>query len=583
MLRGRRRRRARPGDDGALSGDERPMNTARASGTRRPTTRSPTPQFDWGMEVLERLELNGDETVLDAGCGSRPGHRAAGRAPAARAGDRRRRLRGDDRRGPRRLGDRGHYRSPISRSWSSTSRSTWSSPPRPSIGSPTTTASSRACARRCARAAASSPSAAARATSPSTRGDRRCRRRPEFAALRADAGDAWNFAGAGGDRGRLRNAGFERSRCWLEPEAGQPPSPLRVHLHRHPRPATWSSCRRRSASLRRAILAESSSRSSSTTSASTSRRAPALSRIECRAVTERPAHSPAARRRHRARDRRRRARLLEALGEFEFERGADGRLLDRRQRHRAHRRGDRRLPRLRRGPARRRRRARNGTPTPTRRAPSRACSACAREWASTPTCAPCDPARPWSAPARWGGAHRRHRPAGRARADRRHLLRRQRPRRRPAHDTCEYSAAEIERIARVGFEAARAAPRARTQAPRHLGRQGQRARDLAPVARGGRPRRPRVPRRRARPPPGRQRGDAARPAPGRLRRDRHREPVRRHPQRRGGDADRLAGHAALGLARRTARRASSSRSTAPPPTSPARASPTRSPPSSRRR
>ncbi len=28
------------------------------------------PQFSWGMEVLERLELRGDETVLDAGCGS---------------------------------------------------------------------------------------------------------------------------------------------------------------------------------------------------------------------------------------------------------------------------------------------------------------------------------------------------------------------------------------------------------------------------------------------------------------------------------------------------------------------------------
>jgi trans-aconitate 2-methyltransferase len=28
------------------------------------------PQFEWGMEVLERLELRGDETTLDAGCGS---------------------------------------------------------------------------------------------------------------------------------------------------------------------------------------------------------------------------------------------------------------------------------------------------------------------------------------------------------------------------------------------------------------------------------------------------------------------------------------------------------------------------------
>ncbi len=28
------------------------------------------PQFSWGMEVLERLALNGDEAALDAGCGS---------------------------------------------------------------------------------------------------------------------------------------------------------------------------------------------------------------------------------------------------------------------------------------------------------------------------------------------------------------------------------------------------------------------------------------------------------------------------------------------------------------------------------
>src|SRR3954449_11084527 len=28
------------------------------------------PQFNWGMEVLERLELRGDEATIDAGCGS---------------------------------------------------------------------------------------------------------------------------------------------------------------------------------------------------------------------------------------------------------------------------------------------------------------------------------------------------------------------------------------------------------------------------------------------------------------------------------------------------------------------------------
>ncbi len=29
-----------------------------------------SPQLDWGLEVLERLALDGDETVLDAGCGT---------------------------------------------------------------------------------------------------------------------------------------------------------------------------------------------------------------------------------------------------------------------------------------------------------------------------------------------------------------------------------------------------------------------------------------------------------------------------------------------------------------------------------
>src|SRR3954447_10467856 len=29
-----------------------------------------SPQLDWGMEVLERLGLDGDETILDAGCGT---------------------------------------------------------------------------------------------------------------------------------------------------------------------------------------------------------------------------------------------------------------------------------------------------------------------------------------------------------------------------------------------------------------------------------------------------------------------------------------------------------------------------------
>ena len=151
-----------------------------------------------------------------------------------------------------------------------------------------------------------------------------------------------------------------------------------------------------------------------------------------------------------------------------------------------------------------------------------------------------------------------------------------------AHDTCEYSAAEIERIARVAFGAARRRAESSVAAPSHLGRQGQRDGDLTALARGRQPRRPGLPRRHARAPAGRQRRDADGLAPDRLRRDRHREPLRRHPHRPAAPRS-----GSLGMLRSAtspaASRASSSRSTAPPPTSPARASPTRLRPSSRRR
>ena len=43
------------------------------------------PQFEWGMEVLERLELRGEEAVVDAGCGSgRVSEQLAKRIPDGR-------------------------------------------------------------------------------------------------------------------------------------------------------------------------------------------------------------------------------------------------------------------------------------------------------------------------------------------------------------------------------------------------------------------------------------------------------------------------------------------------------------------
>ena len=100
-----------------------------------------------------------------------------------------------------------------------------------------------------------------------------------------------------------------------------------------------------------------------------------------------------------------------------------------------------------------------------------------------------------------------------------------------AHDTCVYSVAEIERIARVGFRMARrkvtSVDKANVLETSRLWRKTVRA------LRGGGAAAARAHARG-------QRRDAARVAPGGVRRDPHREHVRRHPQRRGGDAHGLA-------------------------------------------
>jgi trans-aconitate 2-methyltransferase len=47
-----------------------PMNTGAREWDADTYDAVSDPQFEWGMEVLERLELRGDERVVDAGCGS---------------------------------------------------------------------------------------------------------------------------------------------------------------------------------------------------------------------------------------------------------------------------------------------------------------------------------------------------------------------------------------------------------------------------------------------------------------------------------------------------------------------------------
>jgi trans-aconitate 2-methyltransferase len=53
--------------DGHVTGS---MNTGPLDWDAKTYDAVSDPQFSWGIEVLERLELRGDETAIDAGCGS---------------------------------------------------------------------------------------------------------------------------------------------------------------------------------------------------------------------------------------------------------------------------------------------------------------------------------------------------------------------------------------------------------------------------------------------------------------------------------------------------------------------------------
>ena len=139
-----------------------------------------------------------------------------------------------------------------------------------------------------------------------------------------------------------------------------------------------------------------------------------------------------------------------------------------------------------------------------------------------------------------------------------------------AEDVCSYTVAEIERVVRV-------AGRLRAGAPpeAHLGGQGQRAGDLAALARGRHPggARPSSPTSSSSTSWSTAARCSSSARPQVLRRHRHREPVRRHAHRRGGGARRLDRDAPLGVARRGDRAGSTSRSTARRRHSPAAAWP----------
>ena len=177
------------------------------------------PQQAWAREQLERLHLRGDETVLDAGCGSGkvtamlvelvPDGRvyAVDVAPSMVEHTQQALGRARDRvlPGPHRAD-----RCP--------NPSTRSSPTPPSTGSPITRSCSRRWRRRSSRAGSWSRSAAASATSTrSACSPTRSRGSGEFAPYFSDWKGPWNYARADITAERLSAAGFVEVDTWLEP------------------------------------------------------------------------------------------------------------------------------------------------------------------------------------------------------------------------------------------------------------------------------------------------------------------------------------------------------------------------------
>jgi trans-aconitate 2-methyltransferase len=185
------------------------------------------PQFSWGMEVLERLRLRGDEAALDAGCGSgRVTAELAKRLPEGRvvAVDASEAMIAKAR---GRLGD--------SVSYLISDLSELEAPEPVDLVFSTATfhwildhdrlfARLRAALRPGGRLVAQCGGEGNVAEHAKVIAA--VAARPEFAAHLGEMTGIWNFAAAEETERRLREAGFSEVRCWLEPRPVQPERPL---------------------------------------------------------------------------------------------------------------------------------------------------------------------------------------------------------------------------------------------------------------------------------------------------------------------------------------------------------------------
>jgi trans-aconitate 2-methyltransferase len=212
-----------------VSGAEaaRPMNSSAREWDAETYDAVSDPQFSWGMEVLERLELRGDEAALDAGCGSgRVSAELLGRLPRGSllAVD------GSEAmvtKARERLGDRASYLVADLAELEvdeqvdlvfSTATFHWVLDHDALFGR--LRAALRPGGRLVAQCGGEGNVARhAQAIAAAVA-------RPEFASHFEGASGMWNFAGAEETEARLRNAGFTEARCWLQPKPVRPPDPL---------------------------------------------------------------------------------------------------------------------------------------------------------------------------------------------------------------------------------------------------------------------------------------------------------------------------------------------------------------------
>jgi trans-aconitate 2-methyltransferase len=204
-----------------------PMNTGAREWDAETYDAVSDPQFEWGMEVLERLELHGDEVAVDAGCGSGRvteklierlpgGHVIAVDGSAAMV-----------EKAKERLGGRADYlvsdllelelAEPVDLVFS-TATLHWIS------DHDALFARLRAALKPGGRLVAQCGGKGNVATH--TEAIAAVASRSEFGPHLNQAKGLWNFAGPEETEARLRGAGFADVRCWLQPKPVQPARPL---------------------------------------------------------------------------------------------------------------------------------------------------------------------------------------------------------------------------------------------------------------------------------------------------------------------------------------------------------------------